>query len=76
LLLDKIITTNTLGAHNIQGLTIKTASNRWENPSVAQPKGMSFLGKKNPDCFSHFFVFQKAENRASTRIKLCDILDP
>jgi hypothetical protein len=48
LLLDKIITTNTLGAFNIQGLTLKTAFNRWENPGVAQPTGHVCPGERNP----------------------------
>jgi hypothetical protein len=84
LLLAKIITTNTLGSHRIQRLTLNQpliAPNSCKNPHGTTSKGCPALGIKAPLAISPFlflflFLSQQEEDRPSIRIKLCDILEP
>jgi hypothetical protein len=69
-----------LDAHKIQRLTFKSpliAPNSHKNPMQHRQPDVYSPGKKG---FSQLFLFlffsQQAEDRASIRIKLCDILDP
>jgi hypothetical protein len=74
-----------LGAYKIQRLTLKSAFNctlQQQKSSMAQPARHVqplALGKNLPAISLFFFLFfsfsQKAEDRASIRIKLCNILD-
>jgi hypothetical protein len=50
-----------------------------ENPVWHSQQGMSKFGEKAPQLFVVFYSFsfsQQAEDRASIRIKLCNILNP
>jgi hypothetical protein len=73
LLLAKIITASTFVAHTVSlYLHPKATKTLYGTSSNVCP---ALGGKKNPGHFSFFFS-QQAEDKASIRIKLCDILNP